>query len=119
MIDWQEIAKWALPAVLGSGGLWAFLSKYKRQGSSPSQQITSQAALIDAVNHQTQTILTENTRLRRESNTDRRTLKRHVDKLAAEVRECQAKHMECESKADELAALVDKLMRESGPPASY
>jgi chromosome segregation ATPase len=116
-VDLIETAKWAVPALMGSGGVWAWLRQTQRK-SSASQITKSQADLVTAVNTQTATILEENARLRREGNRDRRALKRRVDNLEREVQECQGHKQDCEESLQEFRNELARYMRDN-PPAEY
>lgn len=112
--------------VLSASGVWAYLRSRAPKMSSPSQITESQADLATAVNLQTVTILAENARLRRDSNQERRSLKRAVAKISAEVAECNGRHQECEERVTHLsgevttqAAQIAKLMELNPPAAQY
>lgn len=123
-IDLIETAKagWAVIAPLAAGtGVWAYLGGRTPKSSAPAEITGSQAALVLAVNKQTETILIENTRLRRESNSERRRLTNAVKRISDEVAECNGRHRECEIRVidltDEVAfnrAEIIRMMKQTG-----
>jgi len=122
MIDVAETAKAvgsAVGVIFGGGGVWAFMAARQRiKRSGPAQITTSQAELAKALGGQTQILLEESAK-------DRRDLKKRLDhqgrqisRLSKDVAECQTKHLECELKASELKIQVETLLRNS-PIATY
>ena len=124
-MDLGEVSKMiavAMGPLLGSAGLWAWLStRTKAKADAPAAITSSNADLVAALKDQTKLLLEEHAK-------DRRQLKGRVDRqgkeltrLGREVAECHRRHAHCEG---ELANLrehmkreIDKLMAE--PVAGY
>lgn len=117
MIDWAETARSLKPFVPlftlvcggASGGIWAYLAvRQKTTVSAPADLTTSQAGMAAMLNGQTQIILNESAK-------DRKDLKRRVDRqgkqltmLANKVSDCETRHNECETTVAALKAHIDK-----------
>lgn len=113
MTPLETIIAVVVPFVSG-GGVWAYLASRQKGRASITH---SQAALVSALNAQTETLLAESAK-------DRKDLKRRIDRqgvkmnrLEKQIAECREKHSHCETNLADVRAEIEKLMQ--GPVAAY